>query len=136
MLERAIAIAVEAHAGQVDKAGEPYILHPLRIMFRLSTESERIAAVLHDVVEDTSWTLADLRTEGFAEDVVSAVEALTRRPDEDYFDFVRRAAAHPVASAVKRADIEDNLDLSRIARPTAEDRARLGRYEQAIALLD
>jgi len=74
-LERAIAIAAAAHAGQVDKAGQPYILHPLRVMLRVATEHERIAAVLHDVVEDTDVTLHTLAAEGFAPEVIAAVEA-------------------------------------------------------------
>src|SRR5687767_2629355 len=81
-LERAIAIAAQAHAGQVDKAGQPYILHPLRVMLRLATEEERIVGVLHDVVEDTPVSLQQLRDEGFSESVLSAVEALTKRDGE------------------------------------------------------
>lgn len=135
-LERAIEIAVEAHRGQVDKAGEPYILHPLRVMLHQRLDEQRQVAVLHDVVEDTDWTLERLREEGFSEGVVSAVEAVTRRDGEDYFDFVRRAAAHPMARAIKRADLIDNLDLSRIASPSSKDFARLKRYEQALALLE
>jgi GTP diphosphokinase / guanosine-3',5'-bis(diphosphate) 3'-diphosphatase len=134
-LERAIQIACEAHAGQRDKAGEAYILHPLRLMLRMSTESERLAAVLHDVVEDSSFTLADLAAEGFAAEVVQAVDALSRRQEEDYLEFVRRAAAHPIAGPVKRADLEDNLDLTRIASPTDHDRERTDRYQRALDVL-
>jgi guanosine-3',5'-bis(diphosphate) 3'-pyrophosphohydrolase len=135
-LERAVEIAATAHSGQVDKAGQPYLLHPLRIMLALQTESERIAAVLHDVVEDTPWTLDQLRAQGFAEEVLTAVDALTRRKDEDYMDFVRRAAADPIGRRVKRQDVLDNLDLSRIAAPTARDFEPLERYRQALAILD
>jgi len=134
-LEHAIALAARAHAGQVDKAGAPYILHPLRMALRLTDPEERIVAVLHDVVEDSDWTLAALRGEGFSEAVVAAVDAVTRRPHESYDEFVRRAAAHPIARRVKRADLEDNLDLSRIARPTPKDYARLDRYRRALTLL-
>lgn len=114
-LERAIVIAAEAHAGQTDKAGEPYVLHPLRVMQRVEREAARIAAVLHDVVEDTPWTLDGLAAEGFREEVVSAVDALTRREGEIYLDFCRRAAEDPVARLVKLADLEDNLDPARVA---------------------
>jgi len=134
-LERAIALAADAHQGQKDKAGQPYILHPLRIMLRLSGEQERIAAVLHDVVEDTHWTLEQLRQEGFAEGVLEAVEALTRREGEDYFDFVRRAAENPIARVVKIADLEDNADPSRIADPSDRDLKRIARYHRAMAFL-
>lgn len=134
-LERAIEIAAQAHAGQRDKAGAPYILHPLRVMLRVETETERIAAVLHDVVEDSGWTLDQLRAEGFAPDVLETIEALTRRPEESYEDFVLRAGAHPIARRVKQADLADNTDSTRIAEPTAHDGARMERYRRAIALL-
>ena len=94
-LERAIAIAAHSHAGQTDKADEPYVLHALRVMLRVDTEHERIAGVLHDVVEDTPVTLEDLTAEGFAVPVVAAVEALTKRPGETRLDAARRAAREP-----------------------------------------
>ena len=141
-LERAISIAAEAHAGQRDKSGQPYILHPLRVMLAVRGEAERIAAVLHDVVEDTRWTLAMLADEGFTPEVLSAVAALTHEtaeappPDEAYLAYVARAAAHPVARTVKAADLRVNLDLSRIPAPTARDHARIARYQQALQMLD
>ena len=134
-LERAIEIAASAHAGTVDKAGQPYVLHPLRIMLRMPSATTRIAAVLHDVVEDTPWTLEQLAEEGFSEIILAAVEALTIRPGEDYMDFVRRAASNPDARAVKIADVEDNMDLSRIAEPTEKDLARIERYREALGYL-
>ncbi|PDV97551.1 HD domain-containing protein [Candidatus Chloroploca asiatica] len=134
-LERAIELAAAAHAGQVDKAGQPYILHPLRVMLRMSTAHERMAAVLHDVVEDTQVTLEQLRSEGFPAEVVSAVAALTKRSGESRLEAATRAAADPVARAVKLADNAENMDLSRIAAPTAKDYARLEEYKQVRALL-
>jgi (p)ppGpp synthase/HD superfamily hydrolase len=134
-LERAIAIAAEAHAGQLDKAGAPYVLHPLRMMLRLEDRSAQIAAVLHDVVEDSSWTLADLEREGFAPEVVRAVDALTRRQDEAYEEFVRRSGADPIGWHVKLVDLEDNMNTARIASPTAGDDERLARYARALAVL-
>jgi hypothetical protein len=134
-LERAIALAAEAHAGQQDKVGETYILHPLRVMLAVRTTEERIVGVLHDVVEDTPWNLDGLRAEEFSPAVVDAVDALTRREGEDYFDFVRRAGAHPLARPVKVADLRDNLDLTRIAAPTQRDHDRCERYRKALALL-
>ncbi len=135
-LERAICIAAEAHTGQTDKAGAPYILHPLRVMGRVSTNEERIVAVLHDVIEDTDWTPDRLRAEGFSETILEALDLVTHRPGESYEDFVRRAAAHPVARQVKRADILDNMDPSRIAEPTERDRQRMEKYARALAILD
>lgn len=134
-LERAIAIAAEAHAGAVDKAGQPYLLHPLRVMMNVHGETARIAAVLHDVVEDTDWTLEGLRREGFDDAVLRAVDGLTWREGEDYFDFCRRAGRDPVARAVKLADIEDNLDWNRISDPTEADYERMERYRKAKEML-
>ena len=130
-LEEAIRIAVEAHRGQKDRAGAPYVLHPLRMMLRVRTDAERMAAVLHDVVEDTPWTLDDLRARGFPDEVVEAVDRLTRRPEESYDAFVERAAAHPVARRVKLADIEDNLDLRRLDEVAPRDLDRISRYLRA-----
>lgn len=135
-LEDAIRLAAVAHTGQVDKAGEAYILHPLRVMLRLKDADERMAAVLHDVVEDSEVSLDDLRRAGYPDRVVAAVDSLTRRADEDYFDFIRRAAADPVAAAVKRADLLENLDPSRLATITARDEERMEKYRRAMAMLD
>jgi GTP diphosphokinase / guanosine-3',5'-bis(diphosphate) 3'-diphosphatase len=134
-LERAIAIAAAAHAGQIDKADQPYILHPIRVMLRVSSEHERIAAILHDVVEDTSVTLEELIQEGFPGEVITAVKALTKAPGESRIQAAVRAAANPIAKAVKLADNAENMDLSRIANPTEKDFARIKEYEQVRALL-
>jgi (p)ppGpp synthase/HD superfamily hydrolase len=135
-LERAIEIAARAHAGQVDKAGQPYVLHPLRMMLAVTTPEARMAAVLHDVVEDTAVTLDELRAEGFPASVLEAVEALTKREGEDYEAFIRRVAPNPIAREVKLADLRDNSDLSRIAEPTERDRERIRKYQRAIAYLE
>src|ERR1700687_5854496 len=96
-LDRAIKIAVEAHAVQVDKAGSPYILHPLRVMLRQATNEPRIVAVLHDVVEDCpGWSFERLRTGGFSDAVLAGLDAVTKRPGEAYDDFVLRAGADPI----------------------------------------
>jgi len=122
-LTRALVIAAEAHAGQVDKAGEAYILHLIRVMLRVTGEDERIAALLHDLVEDTTWTLEDLRAEGFSAAVVRAVDHLTCREGEVYHRFV------------KRADLEENMDHSRIAEPSETDFARLEKYRQVLHIV-
>lgn len=132
-LERAIAIAATAHAGQVDKAGAPYILHPLRVMLSCTTIDERIVAVLHDVVEDTSVTMVDVEREGFAPHILAALAAVTKVEGEAYADFVLRAAADPIGRQVKLADLRDNVDLSRIAVPTTHDQERAAKYRRAIA---
>jgi len=134
-LERAIELAAAAHAGQVDKAGQPYILHPLRVMLRVTSEYERMAAVLHDAVEDTPVTLAQLTEAGFPAEVVAAIEALTKRPGESRMQAAKRAAANPIARIVKLADNAENMDLGRIADPTEKDFARLEEYKQVRTLL-
>lgn len=130
-LEDAIALAVEAHRGRVDKAGQPYILHPLRVMFRLQTETERIVGVLHDVVEDSRYTLDDLRSMGYGEEIVQAVDCLTRRENERYDALIERAAANPLARRVKRADLEDNMDIRRYDTLSQDILERLPRYHRA-----
>ena len=134
-LERAIAIAATAHAGQVDKGGAPYILHPLKVMLRMTTLEERIVAVLHDVVEDCEINLDDLRKEGFSEEVLTAIQSVTKVPGESYEDFVERAAQNPIGRVVKLADLEENSDLSRIASPSWDDLERVEKYRRAIARL-
>jgi (p)ppGpp synthase/HD superfamily hydrolase len=130
-LEDAILLAVQAHRGQTDKNGLPYILHPLRMMTRMRTEDEMIVAVLHDVVEDTEHTLDDLRQAGYAAHIVEAIDCLTRREDESYEDFTQRARSNPLALRVKLADLEDNMDIRRIADPQERDFERLKRYRRA-----
>jgi len=135
-LERAIALAATAHEGQTDKAGAPYILHVLRVMLRLKTPEERMAAMLHDIVEDCGWTLERLRAEGFPETVVMGVDAVTRRETETYEEFVLRAKADPIGRRVKMADLEDNSDVSRLAEVTDRDEARLNKYRRAMEALN
>ena len=134
-IERAIEIAATAHAGQRDKAGQAYILHPLRVMLRVDGEHEQMAAVLHDVVEDTSITIDDLAREGFPSEVLRAIAALTKLPGETRLEAAARAAADPVARKVKLADNAENMDLSRIPNPTEKDYARCREYEEVRALL-
>jgi len=131
----AVGIAARAHAGQIDKAGAPYILHPLRVMLSLSDADERMAAALHDVLEDgPGWTADRLLAEGIPPQVVEAVVALSRRPEEDYAAFIIRCGANPIARAVKLADLADNMDVRRLARPlTAADEERLQKYQRAAA---
>jgi len=130
-LEDAIVLAAESHRGQVDKAGAPYILHPLRVMLRLKDAADRIAAVLHDVLEDTAITVEFLRERGYSEEVLNALDALTRRAGESYADFIERAAGNPLARRVKLADLADNMDVSRLRDVTEKDRERLARYQAA-----
>ena len=129
-LERAIEIAAAAHAGQIDKAGQPYILHPLRVMMKVDPIEAKIVAVLHDTVEDTPLTLASLRQEGFSETIMTVLDLLTHRPEETYEAYIRRLQVHPLAVQVKLLDLEDNRDVRRLsANLTDQDRQRLEKYE-------
>ena len=130
-LEKAIGIATQTHQGQMDKGGEPYILHPLRLMLRMKTEDEMIIAVLHDLLEDTTWTLEQLRSEGFTDEVVSAVKFLTRRHDESYDAFIERVKTNSNAKQVKIADVEDNMNIQRISKLSSKDTHRLEKYHKA-----
>ena len=130
-LERAVEIAAQAHAGQKDKAGDPYLLHPLRMMLRMHSAEARMAAVLHDVVEDSEWTLDSLRAEGFPEEVVEAVDCLTHREGESYESFVKRVKVNDIARQVKLVDLEDNMNLKRLNEITSKDLARLEKYHRA-----
>ena len=136
-LDRAIKIALDAHAGQVDKGGAPYILHPLRVMMQMQTDEARIVAVLHDVIEDTPWTLEMLRGEGFSETVCDALDAITKRKDEPYLQYLERVGANVLgmATAVKIADLVDNLDLSRLKEINTVDLQRQSKYIAALATL-
>jgi (p)ppGpp synthase/HD superfamily hydrolase len=122
-LERAIALAVEAHAGHRGREGQPYILHPLGVMARVETDAERIVAILHDTVESEGdrVSYARLRQEGFPEEIVQAIDCLTRRDGEPYADMIERIAPNPLARRVKLADLADNLDLLRQAELTQAD---------------
>jgi (p)ppGpp synthase/HD superfamily hydrolase len=130
-LDRAILIAAQAHLGQRDKSGAPYILHPLRIMMRMESEAAMIAAALHDVVEDSDWTIEQLRGEGFSEEVLEALDCLTRRDGETYDEFVARAQANSIARQVKIADLEDNMNVKRLGEMTSKDLARIEKYHRA-----
>jgi (p)ppGpp synthase/HD superfamily hydrolase len=134
-LELAIALACEAHRGQTDKAGAPYILHPLRVMLACETDDERMVAVLHDVVEDSDTTLERLRELGFDSSVIDAIDCLSRRDDESYDVFIDRVSGNAIASRVKVHDLEDNMDLSRLPTVGADDLRRVAKYERALSKL-
>jgi len=137
LVERARAIAERAHAGQVDKAGAPYVSHPARVAASLADAPARCAAYLHDVVEDCpGWTLARLAEEGMPAEVLAAVDALTKRVGEDGEAYLARVLANPLAVRVKVADLRDNMDLSRIAHPTRKDFRRLEKYKRMLPRLE
>ncbi len=134
-LERAITVAARAHEGHRDNGGAAYILHPLRVMLRVSTTEQRIVAVLHEVLQDSPMTLSDLAREGFALKILAAVQALSPRCDESDEEFVVRIGSDPLARAVKLADLADESDPGRIQLAGPADIARLQRCQQASAYL-
>jgi hypothetical protein len=135
MLEDAILLAAKAHRNQRDKAGASYILHPLRVMLGMKTKEERIVAVLHDVVEDTKWTIENLRKAGYSRKTLRSLDHLTRRDGEDYDQFIKRVKRNPLARRVKIADLKDNLDVGRIRRPRKRDIKRIEKYRRALSTL-
>ena len=143
MLERALEIAMEVHKGVPDKAGAPYILHPIRVALRLNREPEQIVALLHDVLEDgqpKGWTRDRLAEEGFPEDLLDALECVTKRPDEHgddrYMAFIQRSTHNPMARHVKMADLLDNMNLLRIREPAEKDFKRVAMYHGAYKVLE
>lgn len=132
ILDRAKAIATSAHDGQVDKAGMPYIEHPLRVMNMGKTVEEKIVGVLHDVVEDSEWTFEMLEKEGMPKEVVDALKCVTKlSEDEDYDHFIARVKTNPLAVKVKLNDLKDNMDITRLGKVTEKDLPRLNKYIRA-----
>jgi hypothetical protein len=130
-LDRAVQIASQAHAGQLDKQGQPYITHPLAVMARVHDHDAKVVAVLHDVIEDTATTADDLRRAGISDELIAAVELVTHAPEESYADYVVCCKAHPIARRVKLADLGENYRVDRVLfRPDRAERdlARIHRY--------
>ena len=138
LTNKALKLAYEAHHGQVDKGGVPYIFHPIHLAEQMEDETAVCAALLHDIVEDTSVTLERLARE-FPREVVEAVRLLTREKGTDYFDYVRAIRQNPVARAVKRADLVHNADESRLAgsgMPGEVQARRQEKYRRALEILE
>ncbi len=135
LLKKAQEIADKAHAGQTDKAGAAYILHPMRVADRCSTDEERIVALLHDTIEDTDITAETLFVEGFPQQIIDAILSVTRNDGESYSDFIIRAAKNPIGRCVKLHDLEDNMDISRLPHLSESDIPRLNKYIDAYRYL-
>lgn len=134
--EKSIKTCLRCPCGQVDKAGMPYIFHPYEVALQVQTEEEVCAALLHDVVEDTDWTMGDLRAAGFPETVLEAVQLLTHDPAVPYLDYVRALCGNPIAVAVKRADLHHNSERTRFDADSLDIEKRLQKYAAAKAVLD
>ncbi|MBR3310536.1 MAG: GTP pyrophosphokinase [Solobacterium sp.] len=136
MIWEALQIAYNAHHDQLDKGGNAYFLHPVFVALQMDTEEEKITGILHDVIEDTDVTLEDLKRQGFSENVIAAVDAMTRREDETYMEFIKRLSVNEIARHVKIQDIRNNMDLTRIPEPTKKDWDRMEVYMQALTYLE
>lgn len=134
-LTEALFIALEAHKNQVDKGGHPYILHPLRLMMQFKEEELQIIALLHDVVEDSLFTLDDLKRKGFKKTTIEAIDALTKRVSESYQDFIGRVAKNELARKVKILDLKDNLNLERLPELHNGDFKRIEKYHNSLKYL-
>jgi len=135
ILYKAIEVANKAHSEQVDKAGQPYILHPLRLMLKFEQTNEMVVAVLHDVVEDSNVSLDDLLSHGFSRTVVEAIDCLSRRDGESYENFINRISENGLARKIKIEDLKDNMDLTRLDSVTDKDLARIDKYHSALRML-
>lgn len=135
LIAKAMEIALDAHKGQKDKGGFPYILHPLTVASKQETENCIIVALLHDVVEDSGYTLEDLRAAGFADEVCDAIDLLTHKQGEDYFSYIHKIKTNEIAKSVKVQDLRHNSDTSRLATVTEKDERRVEKYRKALDIL-
>lgn len=135
MLSKALEICYKAHNNQVDKAGKPYYLHPIQVALMCDSTKEKIVALLHDVIEDTSYTIDDLIEIGFDNEIIEAVECLTKRKAEQYEYYIKRVSQNPIAKKVKLNDMTHNCDLTRFEKPTSEDLKRVEKYKKYIQIL-
>ena len=136
LTKQAIRLCFDAHKDQVDKSGMPYVLHPFHLAEQMVDEITTVVALLHDVVEDTDYTLEDIRALGFPEEVVAALTLLTHDPAVPYMEYVARIGRDPVARAVKLADLGHNSDITRLDRVTQKDLDRVEKYREAMRILE
>ena len=136
MTKKAIKLCFEAHKDQLDKSGLPYVFHPFHLAEQMTDETTTAVALLHDVIEDTDYTLDDLRALGFTSEVLEAVALMTHAPDVDYMEYVKEIKKNPVARAVKLADLKHNSDMSRLDTVTPYDVTRAEKYKRAIEILE
>ena len=135
--KEAMKLCFEAHKDQKDKGGLPYVFHPFHVAEQMDDEESTIVALLHDVVEDSGYTLESLAEKGFGDAVIEALRLLTHDDEVPYFEYIRRIKTNPLATKVKRADLEHNSDASRLDhKPTGADEARLNKYKESIDILE
>lgn len=136
MTKVALKLCFAAHKNQIDKSDMPYVFHPFHLAEQMQDEETTIVALLHDVIEDTDYSIEDLRKMGFSERVLAAIALMTHAPEVSYMDYVAKIKTNPIAKAVKLADLRHNSDLSRLNEVTPQDEARAEKYKKAIELLE
>ena len=135
LIAKALEIALEAHKTQKDKGGTPYILHPLTVASKQETEIGIVVALLHDVVEDSAYTIEDLRAAGFPSEVCDAINLLTHKQGEDYFSYIHKIKTNEIAKSVKIQDLRHNSDTTRLSTVTVKDAKRVEKYQKALDIL-
>lgn len=134
--EKAMQIAIKVHRGQLDKGGNDYINHPVRVERRCICQEDRLVALLHDTIEDGNIASEYLLLVGFSQEVVDAVLSVSRKRGEDYFEFIQRCKANLIERRVKICDLEDNMDITRLKELTEKDIERLKKYHKAYKMLN
>ena len=136
LTKKALRLCFDAHSHQVDKSGMPYVFHPFHLAEQMDTEESTILALLHDIVEDTDFTLEDLAEMGYPSTVIDALALMTHDPSVPYMDYVKQISANALATKVKLADLRHNSDLSRLDVIDSKALARVEKYAAAIQLLE
>ena len=136
MTKRALSLCFEAHKDQKDKSGLPYVFHPFHLAEQMEDEETTVVALLHDVIEDTEYTIEDLQKVGFSQRVISAIALMTHDPQVPYMEYVRAIKSNPIARAVKLADLRHNSDMTRLDIITQRDEERAQKYLDAIVILE
>lgn len=132
---RVLNFIIEKHKGQVDKGGKPYVFHPITVALMCNSESEKIVALLHDILEDTDTTVEELRLIGLYQEEIEAIQILKKDVNENYFSYIEKVAENRIARTVKKADLTHNMDISRLPNPTKQDFDRVKKYAQALKIL-
>jgi (p)ppGpp synthase/HD superfamily hydrolase len=137
MTKKAMQISFQAHKDQVDKSGIPYIFHPIHLAEQMETEEAVIVALLHDVVEDTDWSINDLKQAGFSKDIIDALLLLTHSAEIEYLDYIGKIkqSSNQYAKIVKIADLKHNSDISRFEHIDEGISKRIEKYTKAISIL-
>lgn len=135
LTKKALKIAYEAHKDQKDKAGLPYVFHPFYLAEQMNDECSTCVALLHDVVEDSHYTIQDLIDSGFSKEIIDAIKILTRSKNTPYFEYIKNIKNNSIATRVKIEDLKHNLDVSRLNQITRDDFERIEKYQKALSIL-